>query len=190
MWNERRTFSGCRELPERIPMPIPPQHLCHAASRPTGGQELANRSRVRTAFSKMRCEPTGSESCCVHPAIRGTGHRGVGTLSRRLAARAVISLVLASVLLTDLGVGIWLAPSATAQMAPAYHWARKQSPFRLRVGDNVAGDWSAYLPAALDDWNQNETVRLVEVDGSTDPQSCQPVTGRVEVCDWRYGTQT
>jgi hypothetical protein len=75
-------------------------------------------------------------------------------------------------------------------MAPAYHWARKQSPFRLRVGDNVAGDWNAYLRAALDDWNQNETVRLVEVDGATNPQSCQPVTGRVEVCDWRYGTQT
>jgi len=111
-------------------------------------------------------------------------------LSRRLAARAVISLVVASVLLTDLGVGMWLAPRALAQMAPSYHWAPKQVPFRLRVGDDVDGDWNAYLRAALDDWNQNETVTLIAVDGSTNPQDCQPVTGRVEVCDWWYGTQT
>jgi len=111
-------------------------------------------------------------------------------LSRRLAARAVIGLVVASVLLTDLGVGMWLAPRALAQMAPSYHWAPKQVPFRLRVGDDVDGDWNAYLRAALDDWNQNETVTLIAVDGSTNPQDCQPVTGRVEVCDWWYGTQT
>jgi len=41
----------------------------------------------------------------------------------------------------------------------------------------------------LSDWNQNDTVTLVEVDGATDPQFCEPVSGRVEVCDWWYGTQ-
>jgi hypothetical protein len=111
-------------------------------------------------------------------------------LSRRLAARAVISLVVASMLLTDFGVGIWLAPRAMAQTAAPYHWARKDSHFRLRIGDNVAGDWNAYLREALSEWNQNETVTLVEVDGSTNPQDCPPVAGRVEVCDWWYGTQT
>jgi Bacterial TSP3 repeat len=111
-------------------------------------------------------------------------------LSRRLAARVVISLIVASMLLTDLGVGMWLAPRATAQTAAPYHWARKRSHFRLRVGDNVSGDWNAYLRAALSDWNQNETVALIEVEGSTNPQYCQPVSGRVEVCDWWYGTQT
>jgi hypothetical protein len=111
-------------------------------------------------------------------------------LSRRLAARAVISLVVASMLLTHLGVGMWLAPRAMAQTAAPYHWARKDSHFRLRIGDNVAGDWNAYLREALSEWNQNETVALVEVDGSTNPQDCPPVAGRVEVCDWWYGTQT
>jgi hypothetical protein len=111
-------------------------------------------------------------------------------LSRRLAARAVISLVVASVLLADLGLGMWLAPGASAQMVPTYHWATRQSHFRLRVGDDVDGDWDAYLRAALSDWNQNETVKLVEVDGSTNPQDCQPVSGTVQVCDWWYGTQT
>ena len=111
-------------------------------------------------------------------------------MSRRLAARAVISLVVASELVADLGLGMWLAPGASAQMAPTYHWATKQSHFRLRVGDDVDGDWDAYLRAAPDDWNQNETAKLVEVDGSTNPQHCQPVSGTVQVCDWWYGTQT
>jgi hypothetical protein len=102
----------------------------------------------------------------------------------------MISLVVASMLLTDLAMGIWLAPSATAQTAAPYHWARRQSHFRLRIGDNVDGDWNAYLREALSDWNQNETVTLIAVDGSTNPQYCQPVSGRVEVCDWWYGTQT
>src|SRR5215204_7226948 len=92
-------------------------------------------------------------------------------------------------ILTDLCMGVWLAPSATAQSASPYHWARKNSHFRLRVGNDVKGDWNQYLRAALSDWNQNDTVTLVEVDGATDPQFCEPVSGRVEVCDWWYGTQ-
>ena len=111
-------------------------------------------------------------------------------MSRRLAARALISLVVASMLLTDLGLGMWHAPRATAQTAAPYHWARKQSHFRLRIGDNVEGDWNGYLREVLADWNQNETVTLLAVDGATTPQYCQPVAGRVEVCDWWYGTQT
>ncbi len=101
-----------------------------------------------------------------------------------------MALVVAAVLLADLGVGLWHAPSATAQSAAPYHWARKRSQFRLRVGNNVAGDWNRYLRGALDEWNQNGTVTLVEVDGSTNPQFCEPVRGTVQVCDWWYGTQT
>jgi hypothetical protein len=109
-------------------------------------------------------------------------------LSRRFAARTLISLIVASLLLTELGVGLWLAPRAMAQTAAPYHWARRQSPFRLRVGDNVSGDWNVYLRAALSDWNQNGTVTLIEVDGSTNPQYCQRVAwanaGLLQ-CQWR-----
>src|SRR5215203_1643111 len=102
----------------------------------------------------------------------------------------MLALIVAAMILADLGMGVWLAPSARAQSASPYHWARKNSHFRLRVGNNVKGDWNQYLRAALSDWNQNDTVTLVEVDGGTDPQFCEPVSGRVEVCDWWYGTQT
>jgi hypothetical protein len=102
----------------------------------------------------------------------------------------MLALVVATLLLADLGAGPWQAPGATAQTAAPYHWARKRPHFRLRVGNNVAGDWNRYLRGALVEWNQGDTVRLEEVGGATDPQFCDPVPGTVQVCDWWYGTQT
>jgi hypothetical protein len=110
-------------------------------------------------------------------------------VSRSPASRVVMALVIAGLLLADLGAGMWLAPTATAQSAAPFHWARKRSHFRLRVGNNVKGDWNRYLRGALDEWNQNETVTFIEVDGATNPQYCDPVPGTVQVCDWWYGTQ-
>jgi Bacterial TSP3 repeat len=111
-------------------------------------------------------------------------------VTRHPACRVMLALVVAAVLLADVGTGVWPAPSATAQSASPYHWARKRAHFRLRVGNNVKGDWNRYLRGALDEWNQGETVTLVEVGGATDPQFCEPVPGTVQVCDWWYGTQT
>ena len=101
-----------------------------------------------------------------------------------------MALVVAALMLAGLAPGLWHTPDAAAQTAAPYHWARKRPHFRLRVGNNVEGDWNRYLRGALDEWNQNETVTLIEVEGATDPQSCDPVEGTVQVCDWWYGTQT
>ncbi|MBA2598668.1 MAG: hypothetical protein H0V00_18760 [Chloroflexia bacterium] len=111
-------------------------------------------------------------------------------MTKTFPPRVVIALLATSLVLVGFGADIWPAPSATAQAAAPYHWARKRSHFRLRVGNNVAGDWNRYLRAALNEWNQGETVTLVEVDGATNPQYCNPVSGTVQVCDWWYGTQT
>jgi predicted Zn-dependent protease len=101
-----------------------------------------------------------------------------------------MALIVAALVLADLAPGLWHAPSATAQSAAPYHWARKRSHFRLRVGNNVAGDWNRYVREAISEWNQNDTATFIEVDGATNPQYCQPVVGTVQVCDWWYGTQT
>jgi hypothetical protein len=111
-------------------------------------------------------------------------------VTRTIASRVVITLLAASLVLGDLGIGLWHTPIATAQSAVPYHWARTRPHFRLRVGNNVKGDWNRYLRGALDEWNQGDTVTLIEVDGATDPQFCDPVSGTVQVCDWWYGTQT
>jgi hypothetical protein len=60
--------------------------------------------------------------------------------------------------------------------AANYHWAREQSKFRLRVGDNVSGNWNKLLRSTLRDWNKNDTVTLDGVGDSTNPRDCRPVT--------------
>ena len=92
-------------------------------------------------------------------------------------------------LLAMLLVVVPVASSVTDTSAASYHWARKQSHFTLKVGDNLSGDWNTYLRRGLEDWNKNDTVTLDKVGGRTSPQKCKPTTGRVEVCNWSYGTQ-
>jgi hypothetical protein len=131
--------------------------------------------------------PRGSRFCCLGMTAALWEE---GLVTRTTASRLVIALLAASLVLADLGMGLWHTPSAAAQSAAPYHWARKRSHFRLRVGNNVKGDWNRYLRGALEEWNQGETVTLIEVDGATNPQYCDPVSGTVQVCDWWYGTQT
>lgn len=78
---------------------------------------------------------------------------------------------------------------ALASNAPSgYHWARKQTQFTLEVGDDVDGGWDDLLRQAIAAWNDNGTVTLKEIHGSTNPQKCSPTTGIVEVCNGQYGT--
>jgi hypothetical protein len=80
--------------------------------------------------------------------------------------------------------------SVAGTSAASYHWARKQSGFKLNVGDNLSGNWDQLLRRTLADWNKNDTVTLDKVGGRTDPKKCERVTGRVEVCNSTYGTRT
>jgi len=68
-----------------------------------------------------------------------------------------------------------------------YHWARTSNPFTLKTGDNVTSAWDAYLDEAIQDWSQSQVLNLTEVTGSTNPKNCKAVTGRVEVCNSKYG---
>jgi hypothetical protein len=45
------------------------------------------------------------------------------------------------------------------------------------------------LRRSLAEWNKNDTVTLDKVRGQSGRQQCQPVTGRVEVCNWLNGTR-
>jgi hypothetical protein len=92
-----------------------------------------------------------------------------------------------------LAIALVVVPVVTSMAgtsAASYHWARKQSQFTLKVGDNVSDNWNRLLRRTLADWNKNDTVTLDKVGGRTNPQDCRPNKGWVEVCNWRYGTQT
>jgi hypothetical protein len=69
----------------------------------------------------------------------------------------------------------------------SYHWARTSNPFTLKVGDNVDADWDVFLDDAITDWNASAVLNVTEVPGGANPRNCRPTSGRIEVCNSRYG---
>lgn len=86
-----------------------------------------------------------------------------------------------------------LAVVAVASVAQAnhswgnFHWARQSNPFTVKLGDNVASKWDAYLAEADSDWSASTVLDTAIVAGGTKPKSCRPTSGQVEVCSDRYG---
>lgn len=68
-----------------------------------------------------------------------------------------------------------------------YHWARTANPFTLKTGDNVDAKWDAYLDEAVSDWSLSNVLDLQKVAGGTNPKNCRPRSGRIEVCNSKYG---
>lgn len=90
------------------------------------------------------------------------------------ASTAVAVLLAASVVVADHSWG-------------TYHWARTSNPVTLKTGDNVDAKWDAYLDEAIVDWNASTVIQLAKVAGGTNPRNCRPTSGRIEVCNARYG---
>jgi len=74
-----------------------------------------------------------------------------------------------------------------------YHWARTGSSFTLQLGDNLTtGDWKWALSVASShpdrpDWNESAVLDTAIV-GGRDRNCRTGMTGRVEVCNARYGS--
>ena len=68
-----------------------------------------------------------------------------------------------------------------------YHWARTANPFTLKLADNLSSSWDPYLATASADWSQSTVLDTTVVAGSQNPRRCRPTSGRVEVCNYRYG---
>ncbi|HWP23760.1 MAG TPA: hypothetical protein VNM15_06190 [Candidatus Binatia bacterium] len=71
-----------------------------------------------------------------------------------------------------------------------YHWARTSNPFTVQLGDNVSSAWDSYLATASTDWVTTNLLYPTIVSGSagSNLRKCPPTKGRVEVCNYRYGT--
>ncbi len=69
----------------------------------------------------------------------------------------------------------------------SYHWARTSNPFTLKLGENVSSQWDGILATTSSDWSQSTVLNTTIVAGSTNPKNCKAVTGRVEVCNSKYG---
>lgn len=69
-----------------------------------------------------------------------------------------------------------------------YHWARTANPFTLKLGDDVSVAWDAFLGQASVDWSKSDVLDTSVVAGGTNPKNCRPVSGRVEICNGKYGS--
>lgn len=98
-------------------------------------------------------------------------------------------------------IGGFLAVVGVSPVAEAnhswggYHWARTSNPLTLKLGDNVSPVWDAYLATASSDWTVSDVLDTAVVAGKTNavkgrntPKNCLPTSGRVEVCNFKYGS--
>lgn len=68
-----------------------------------------------------------------------------------------------------------------------FHWGRTSNPFSLKLGDNLSSSWDAYLGTTAGDWSQSSVLDTLVVSGLTTGRRCRPTSGRVEVCNSKYG---
>jgi predicted Zn-dependent protease len=98
-------------------------------------------------------------------------------------------LVIALCLLATVGMPLASGLPSEASGTNSYRWAVKQTPFTVMAGANLTGDWPDIMQTAVNQWDKNDTVTIKKVSGSTGAQNCSPTTGRIEICNWNYGTQ-
>lgn len=67
-----------------------------------------------------------------------------------------------------------------------FHWARTANPFTLKLGDNLSPIWDSYLAGASGDWSASSVLDIAVVPGAR-LRNCNPINGRVELCNKKYG---
>lgn len=93
-------------------------------------------------------------------------------------------LVVATVLLS---ASVFVSIAHTAHWWGGYHWARDANSFVLKLGDNVTNNWDSYLVTTSNDWSVSSVLDTSIVLGQSNPKNCRPTSGRVEVCNNKYG---
>lgn len=69
-----------------------------------------------------------------------------------------------------------------------YHWAHGTSTITVLLGDNVGSAWDSYLRTAASDWNISSVLDTKVVAGKSTARTCRATAGRVEVCNYNYGS--
>ena len=86
-----------------------------------------------------------------------------------------------------------LSVASTAQASHSwqnYHWARSSNPFALKIVDSVTGTWNSLLPAVSADWSASSVLNTSIEAGATGALArlqCNPVPGKIRVCNANYG---
>lgn len=67
-----------------------------------------------------------------------------------------------------------------------YHWARTANPFTVKLGNNLSGSWPSFLNTTSADWTVSDVLDTTVVTGAGG-KNCRATSGRVEVCNRKYG---
>ena len=84
-------------------------------------------------------------------------------------------------------VGVFITSVSAYHSWGNYHWAHTVNPLTLKLGDNVSSQWDAYLTTTSIDWSESSVLDTTIVSGGTNPKNCKAVSGKVEVCNSKYG---
>jgi hypothetical protein len=103
----------------------------------------------------------------------------------RLASASFVALALLGTACVD-GEDVSTTDQASHSWG-GYHWARTSNPFTLAVGDNVSAEWDGILNTTVSDWTSSTVLNLNKVAGTATTKRCKASSGRVEVCNSRYG---
>lgn len=80
------------------------------------------------------------------------------------------------------------APASADHSWGDYHWARTANPLPLQLGDNMSSSWDPLLADSIGDWNGGApTVLDMRAVAGSGGKNCKASSGRVEVCNGRYG---
>ena len=104
--------------------------------------------------------------------------------------KLLVSLVVVAV---SVAAGMFSLIAYASHSWGGYHWSRTVNPFNLKLGDNVS-TWDSYLSTTSGDWSVSTVLDTEVVPGNTNalkgkntPKNCVPTSGRVEVCNSKYG---
>ena len=86
-----------------------------------------------------------------------------------------------------LGTLVFSSASMADHVWGKYKWKPSSIPFNLDLGDNVDSSWDGHLLNVSTDWSVSAVLGTTVVTGSTDPASCSPESGNVQVCNYAYG---
>lgn len=97
-------------------------------------------------------------------------------------------LLLSFVIVAALFLGVFTTNANASNSWGGYHWARTTNPFTLKLGDNLSSIWDPYLATTSADWSVSSVLDTTIVTGGTNPKNCRATNGRVEVCNYTYGS--
>ena len=98
-----------------------------------------------------------------------------------MTKRVSLGLMISVALLVSMAAGVVLASHSWSK----YHWDIATADAPLEFGDNLTTDWTSSLVGASSDWNGSVIKNQILPSGSN--AACDPLLGRVEVCNDQYG---